>query len=105
MMNIDEYFADSYGYGPLEEAGFTKEDVREIVRWYDGENDYESWWAVLILSDGRYAGVEAWCDYTGWDCQAGSEVVYASSEAGIISELTTEGRRRLGYEDTPDVGV
>lgn len=102
-MNVEEYVW--YGYGPLEEAGFTKADVREIVRWYEGENDAESWYAVLILSDGRYAGVEAWCDYTGWDCQAGSEVVYASTEDELISDMTANARRVLGYEETPDVGV
>lgn len=31
---------------------------------------------LLKLTDGRYAYVTGWCDYTGWGCQDGVEVTY-----------------------------
>jgi len=104
-MNINEYWSDSYGYGPLEEAGFERGDVAKVIHWREGENDYASWLAVLKLTNGKFAYVEAWCDYTGWDCQAGSEVTYADSLAELVPEMTTEGRMAFGYEPTPDCGV
>ncbi len=45
---------------------FSREDVAEILHIVNGENDESDWAAVFKLKDGRYAAVEAWCDYTGW---------------------------------------
>lgn len=105
-MKIAEYeFDNNYGYGPLEEAGFTDGDIREIIHWREGERDADAWLAVLELTDGRFAYVSAWCDYTGWDCRAGSEVTYAESLDALIPEMDTEGRMAFGYEPTPDCGV
>lgn len=46
---------------------FTREDVAEVIHQHNGENDEEPWVAVFRLKDGRFAGLSAWCDYTGWD--------------------------------------
>lgn len=46
---------------------FSQSDVREVIAYEDGENDGASWVAILHLWDGRYAFLEAGCDYTGWD--------------------------------------
>lgn len=46
--------------------GFNMDDVAEIIASENGENDGASWVAVFALSDGRYAYLEAGCDYTGW---------------------------------------
>lgn len=103
-MDIKEYRFESYG--PLEEAGFKDGDILEIVHWREGENDYESWLAVLKLSDGQWCYVEAWCDYTGWDCRAGAETFYASTEEELVRNcLTQEARHIFGYDETPDCGV
>lgn len=104
MINWEEY-GEWYGYGPLSEAGIDKEAVEEIIHYREGENDGSSWLLVLRLTDGRYAYVSAWCDYTGWDCRAGHEVAYADSLEALVPEMDTEGRMAFGYEPTPDCGV
>jgi len=55
----------------VELTPFGFDDIKEILHIEDGMNDEEDWIAVFSLKDGRYVYVEAGCDYTGWDCQAG----------------------------------
>ena len=43
------------------------DEVERVVASEEGEHDAESWVAVLAYKDGRYAYLEGWCDYTGWD--------------------------------------
>ena len=45
---------------------FAREDVAEIIALVNGENDGDPWIALFRLKDGRYAYIEAGCDYTGW---------------------------------------
>lgn len=47
-------------------ASFAWTDVREVLGSAEGDNDGPSWIAALLLKDGRYAFIRAWCDYTGW---------------------------------------
>jgi hypothetical protein len=47
--------------------GFTIDDVEEVIASANGEHDGDSWIAVFKLKDGKYAGLTAGCDYTGWD--------------------------------------
>lgn len=46
--------------------GFTREDVRRIIRMEEGCNDGDPWIGVFRLKDKRYAFLSAGCDYTGW---------------------------------------
>lgn len=46
---------------------FGMEDVAEVIHAVEGEPDGTDWRCALRLNDGRYAYVEAGCDYTGWD--------------------------------------
>jgi hypothetical protein len=34
---------------------------------------------VMELANGRYAYLSGWCDYTGWGCQDGAEIITADS--------------------------
>ncbi len=47
--------------------GFAMDDVSDVLASSDGENDGPEWVATFRLNDGRYAGLKAGCDYTGWD--------------------------------------
>lgn len=47
-------------------SGFEIRDVAEVIARVDGENDGANWCGVFRLRDGRFAFVEAGCDYTGW---------------------------------------
>jgi hypothetical protein len=49
------------------------DDVGEIVAYENGENDEADWIGVFRLLDGRWLFLAAWCDFTGWDCQAGGQ--------------------------------
>lgn len=55
---------------------FKAEDIASVIEIKEGdsesygEGEYE--WRIA-LNDGRSFLVEAWHDYTGWDCQSGAE--------------------------------
>lgn len=98
-MKIEELMED-YNYQELMEYGPPAEDVAEVMRTHDGENDYENWLVVLRMKDGRWCFVTAGCDYTGWDCQAGGDHYFAFSEEELVRTcLTQSNRRDLGYEE------
>lgn len=48
-------------------ATWEREDVAEIIHLEVGENDEAAWIALFKLGNGKFAGLNAWCDYTGWD--------------------------------------
>ena len=50
-----------------EYAGWAREDVEKIIYAEAGENDGDAWIGLFLLKNGKYAGLNAWCDYTGWD--------------------------------------
>lgn len=47
-------------------TGYDREDVEEVLGLSEGENDGDGWVGAFKLKDGRFAMLEAWCDYTGW---------------------------------------
>jgi hypothetical protein len=95
-----ESFKESYdwkeavGYAP-----FSMDSIAEIVACEEGENDGETWVAVVKLDDGKFGFVEAGCDYTGWDCQASGEgYVCDALEELQRWKMNTSARRRLKME-------
>lgn len=82
---------------PVSVEPFDREDVAEIIAIDDGENDGENWLGVFRLKDGRFATIDAGCDYTGWGCREwGSAEVAGSLEEIIKLGLSNEQRNRLG---------
>ena len=76
---------------------FGRDDVKRVFAACEGANDDDSWIAVVQLRDGRYAAVIAWCDYTGWDCQAGGKAWVGDSLEQIVRMgLTPQERDRTG---------
>lgn len=52
--------------------------------------------ALAELTDGSWAAVMAYCDTTGWDCQADAQWKWAPTRELAISQgLDREARRRL----------
>lgn len=43
------------------------DDISDVLATVSGANDEDDWFWVLAMSDGRFAMVQGWCDYTGWD--------------------------------------
>lgn len=76
---------------------FGMDDVEEVLRESEGENDERPWYCVLRLKDGRFASIEAGCDYTGWDCSAGGSASVARTYADIVRfGCTNDARSRMG---------
>jgi hypothetical protein len=74
------------------------DDVALILHAQEGTPDEESWLAVVRLRDGRCAFVDAWCDMTGWDCQAGGHVT-------VASEFETLRRFGIGERERIRLGI
>lgn len=84
------------------DAAFGREDVSRIVALSEGENDGANWIAVFELSDGRFAFLSAWCDYTGWGCQEDGSSWVADDLAGLIQfGLGADDRARLNLHGVP----
>ena len=47
-------------------AGSDVTEVTLVIAASPGENDGANWIAAVLLADGRFAAIHAWCDYTGW---------------------------------------
>jgi hypothetical protein len=102
-MEIQELKEEYGDWHYVMQYGPDVEEVAEVVRFHDGERDYESWYLVLRMKDGRWCHVTAWCDYTGWGCQEGGDHYFASTEEELVRTcLDQSARRTLGYEETPE---
>jgi hypothetical protein len=62
---------------------FTLEDITNLHALVPGHNDEYHWFWVIELRDGRFLLTEAWCDYTGWDCQSGGQTQVAPSSTAL----------------------
>lgn len=77
---------------------FDIDDVESVVAVSTGENDGDSWIMVGQLKDQRFFFLEAWCDYTGWDCQAGGDAQVADTLENLKRYgMTEEARDRLNF--------
>lgn len=77
---------------------FGIDDVSRILKFVEGENDGPSWLMVGKLKDGRFFFLDAGCDYTGWDCQAGGDAQVANTLDNLIRYgMDESGRERLKY--------
>ena len=90
---LDNYdWCEAFAY-----AKFDIEDIDQIIALDEGYNDGESWVGVFKLKDGNYGYVDAWCDYTGWDCRSGGDSAIASTLEELQRfHLTKNIRTRLG---------
>jgi hypothetical protein len=75
-------------------------DVADVIAADPGENDSQSWMMAGKLKDGRFFFLDAWCDYTGWDCQAGGDGQVADTLDNLIRfGMTKEARERLKFPE------
>ena len=80
---------------------FTREDVAEILAMVtETESNNPSLscaetncYGLFRLKDGRYLAVEASCDTTGWDCQAGNTLTVAGSLGEVVRYGVTDAMR------------
>lgn len=62
---------------------YTLDDIADVLAEVPGHNEDDYWYWVLLLKNGYVVLTEAWCDYTGWDCQSGGK----STAADTIEQL------------------
>lgn len=99
MKLLEDYdWKEAFGF-----CFFSTDDIDSIITKDEGQNDGDPWLAVGTLKSGGYFFLTAWCDYTGWDCQAGGH----SEEAPTLEHLIRfcmgdEDRQRLGYTLPPE---
>jgi hypothetical protein len=80
-----------------------REAVKRIIAYDDGCNDGDAWIIVYERDDGKFVYLEAFCDYTGWDCQADGYSEVANSLTQLIrAHMTDEARGRLNLYGDPD---
>ena len=92
----DEHTTAVLGWGG-DASGFRRADVAEVIAASAGEDDGANWVGVFRLVDGRYAYLEAGCNYTGWDCQSSGHAVVGPDLATIVRlALDGDARARLG---------
>lgn len=97
MITLKEFKEDYDWREALNFAPFSMEDISEILAEDQGCNDGESWVCLVKLKNGSYGFVDAWCDYTGWDCQSGGTgEVHEDLEHLKRWEMNSSARRRLG---------
>ena len=84
-------------------ASFTREDVAEILLMIEGQNEGPDWVGIFRLNDGRYVHLEACCDYTGWDCQAGGSAFAADSLDEVTRMGLSQENRRRALTNEPSI--
>ena len=72
------------------------DNIKTYIWGREGENDEESWLLLCQLDNDYYAYLEAWCDYTGFECQGGMKL-YCSKEFHILVEMAMDDTARESY--------
>ncbi len=63
LERLDDYdWREAFDY-----ATYDREQVAEVLYADDGDNDGPAWIGLFKMCDGKFMGLNAWCDYTGWD--------------------------------------
>lgn len=65
-------------------------NVKGIVAQVPGHNGEDSWYWILALRNGQFQAVTGSCDYTGWDCQSGIELIATTTTALKACSFTFE---------------
>ena len=69
-------------------AGANIDQVKVVIAAVDGANDESNWEGIFEMQDGKLIYLGAWCDYTGWYCQAGGSFIEKDSLEEVISKIT-----------------
>lgn len=95
--NVDSAVEPAPPGSSVSTAEVSRTDVAEIIAAVNGENDGADWLGLFLLKDGRYLVASGGCDYTGWDCQAGNQLLAcATLDDAMQYGLSESERERLG---------
>ena len=76
---------------------------KSIDQWLwsrPGKNDEDAWLLLCILKSGAYAFYRAGCDYTGFDCQGGMELIVSRNFAEVIEYGMNDYEYEIYMEET-----
>lgn len=97
------YDANDFSKGLIgEENCDTGNFPNNIVEFYwlhEGHNDEDAWMLLCKLDNGNFAFYTAWCDYTGFDCQGGMNLIVNNNLKRLFYEGLTERQRELCLEE------
>lgn len=71
-------------------AKFKFADIVEVIVAEEGVNDEEDWKLIVKLKDGTFGWLNAWCDYSGWDCQASGDSGRCTTEEEARKKVNEE---------------
>lgn len=80
-------------------------NITEYYWIHEGENDEEPWMCLCKLSNeqgsegDRYVFYSASCDYTGFDCQGGMEMVISKDINKLFNSGMCETDRAIYFKD------
>lgn len=63
-------------------------EIDKVFSYQEGENDEENWIMFGELKDGSVYKFEGGCDYTGFDCRGGGELILAPGWRNLFDNLT-----------------
>ncbi len=94
---VDDGWESVLGAYGTERLPFKIKDVDSAIAAVVEYGDYAEMevWAVVRLTDGRFAYVEGNCDTTGWDCQSSCSGAVATSLDALYPLITDDGALRL----------
>jgi hypothetical protein len=67
----------------IRERKLIEATVSQVFFYNEGEKDGNSWIIVGKMINGDYFSFEASCDFTGFSCQGGGELVFAPSSESL----------------------
>lgn len=98
-----EYDINDFSKGLLDEekcdAGNFPKNIVEFYWLHEGHNDEEPWYCLCKLDNGNYAYYTAWCDYTGFDCQGGMELIVSKDLNRLFNQGLGKKERELYMKD------
>ena len=95
---IDTLFeVDNMTYGILDEescsAGNFPNNITEYYYVREGWNDGDAWECMCKLDNDCYVFYSANCDYTGFDCQGGMNLIISKSQKSLFYTGITDAQR------------
>ncbi len=83
---------------PLNCGDFPK-NITEYYWIHEGENDEEPWMCLCKLSNDCYVFYSASCDYTGFDCQGGMEMIISKDKERLFTMGLTDKQRQMCIDE------
>jgi hypothetical protein len=96
--DINDFCEGILGENPCNPENFPK-NITKFYWIHEGTNDDEAWMCMCKLSNECYVFYTASCDYTGFDCQGGMNMIISKNLYSLFYEGMTEQQRQMCIRD------